>query len=74
MSVNSFKVGALSSAVLSTDDLSALVGLHTYQCLIVLRRQDLGSSRQLHDGTLGQRSFELQRMRGRREDRLREVG
>jgi hypothetical protein len=45
MSVNSFEVGAISSAILSTDDLSALVGLHTHQRLIVLRRQDLGSSR-----------------------------
>jgi hypothetical protein len=33
------------SAVLGTDDLSFLVGLHTKKRLIVLRWQELGSSR-----------------------------
>jgi hypothetical protein len=33
------------SAVLGADDLSFLVGLHTNKRLIVLRRQELGSSR-----------------------------
>jgi hypothetical protein len=41
MSVDSFEVGALPGVVLSTDDLTTLVGLHTNKCLVVLRNKNL---------------------------------
>jgi hypothetical protein len=45
MSMDSFEVGAISGAVLGTDDLTTLVGLHAHQCFIVLQRWELGSYR-----------------------------
>jgi hypothetical protein len=57
MSANSFEVGTFSNGVLGTDDLATPVLLHSQQCLIGLRWNDLGSFGQLDNRSLRWCSF-----------------
>ena len=69
MSTNSLEGCTFSSVVLSADDLSALVGLHSQEHLIVLQWHDLGPCWKSNDGALWWSSFQEERLRRCGENR-----